>query len=261
VSFLSLILSISVLCPKYLLEGINPSFYKIEGSCMEVKLIAHTPDPDRVCSAAAFTSWKKKSMKKLFSDLNDKEANDFLKKVIGFGHLSVTEHASFTFSVKGISRACSHQIVRHRIASYTQQSQRYVKFKPEEIEYVTPPKIEKNPDLKKKYDSMMDDIAVFYKEMLEKDVPPEDARYILPNAAETNLVITMNGRALLNFFGFRLCTRAQWEIRKVAQLMLKEVKKVAPVLFEDADARCEEYKICPEGELTCGRYPPIEKKK
>lgn len=226
---------------------------------MEVKLIAYTPNPDRVCAAAAFTSWKKKSTKNLFEELSPKEADDFLRKVIGFGHTSVTEHASFTFSVQGVSRACTHQLVRHRIASYTQQSQRYVKFTPEEIKYVTPKEIEKKPELKRKYDKMIVEIAKFYKEMLDSGVNPEDARYILPNAAETNIVVTMNARELLHFFGLRLCNRAQWEIRELAEKMLSEVKKVAPVLFERAGARCEEYGYCPEGELSCGKYPPKKK--
>jgi thymidylate synthase (FAD) len=227
---------------------------------MEVKLIAHTPNPDRVCSAAAFTSWKKKDTKQLFEDLSDKEAFDFLRKVIGFGHTSVTEHAVFTFSIKGISRSCSHQLVRHRIASYTQQSQRYVKFSPKEIEHVIPESISKNPKMKRKYEEMIREIASFYEEMLKEGVHQEDARYILPNAAATNLIVTMNARSLYNFFGLRLCARAQWEIRELAERMLKEVKKVAPVLFENTGARCESLEYCPEGELSCGRYPPKKKK-
>ncbi len=221
---------------------------------MEVKLISYTKGPDKVCAAAAFTSWKKLSTKKLFEDLTDEEAFNFLKKVIGFGHLSVTEHANFTFSISGISRACSHQLVRHRMASYTQQSQRYVKFKKGEVEYVTPPKI-KNSQFNQGYRELMGKIAELYERMLE-EIPAEDARYILPNAAYTNLTVTMNARSLLNFFGLRLCDRAQWEIRELAEKMLAEVKKVAPVLFEKAAARCEDLGYCPEGELTCGRYPP-----
>lgn len=223
---------------------------------MEVKLISYTKNPDKVCAAAAFTSWKNLSTKELFESLTDKEAFDFLKKVIRFGHLSVTEHANFTFSLKGISRACSHQLIRHRLASYTQQSQRYVKFKKDDLRYVTPKTIEKS-SLKKEYDQMMENISDFYEKMLkEEKIPAEDARYILPNAAETNLTVTMNARELLHFFGFRLCDRAQWEIRELAARMLREVKKVAPILFEKANARCFEIGYCPEGELTCGRFPP-----
>lgn len=221
---------------------------------MEVTLISYTKNPDKVCAAAAFTSWKKLSTKKLSEELTDEEAFNFLRKVIGFGHLSVTEHANFTFSVRGISRACSHQLVRHRLASYTQQSQRYVKFKKEELEYVTPKTIQKSK-FNGEYEKMMKKISEFYEKLL-KEVPAEDARYILPNAAKTNLTVTMNARELLHFFGLRLCERAQWEIRELAGRMLIEVKKVAPVLFEKAGPRCEKLGYCPEGELTCGRYPP-----
>lgn len=224
---------------------------------MEVKLLSYTKDPDKVCASAAFTSWKKLSTKELFNELTEKEANDFLRKVIGFGHLSVTEHANFTFSISGISRACSHELVRHRIASYTQQSQRYIKFKKEELEYVIPKTIEKS-SFKNEYENMMKKISGFYEKMLSANIPAEDSRYILPNAAETNLTVTMNARSLLNFFGFRLCDRAQWEIRELAARMLREVKKVAPVLFEKANARCFEIGYCPEGELYCGKFPTKE---
>jgi thymidylate synthase (FAD) len=224
---------------------------------MEVALVSYTKNPDKVCSAAAFTSWKKLSSKKLFEKLSEKEANDFLRKVIGFGHLSITEHASFTFSVKGISRACSHQLVRHRIASYTQQSQRYVKFKKDELGYVTPKTI-KNSNLREEYDQMMEKISRLYEKMLNEKIPAEDARYILPNAAETNLTVTMNARELLHFFSLRLCERAQWEIKELAERMLKEVKEVAPILFEKIGPRCEQLGYCPEGELSCGRYPTKE---
>jgi len=223
---------------------------------MEVKLIAHTPDPDRVCAAAAFTSWKKLSTRKLFESLDDEEAKAFLEKVLGFGHLSVTEHASFTFSVRGISRACSHQLVRHRMASYTQQSQRYVKFKKDQVRYVVPKSVKESP-YRERYDRLMKDIAGFYEEMCQV-VPAEDARYILPNAVETNIVVTMNARELNHFFGLRLCERSQWEIRELAERMLEEVKKVAPTLFAKAGPRCEALGYCPEGELSCGRMPTKE---
>ncbi len=223
---------------------------------MRVKLIAHTFQPDRVCAAAAYTSWKKKSAERLMNDLDDRKASEFLEKVMGFGHLSVTEHASFTFSISGISRACSHQLVRHRIASYTQQSQRYVRFKKKDLHYVTPPSI-RRAGLEEKYASLMNQIAEAYEE-LSRYVPAEDARYVLPNAAYTNIVVTMNARELNHFFGLRLCERAQWEIRELAKKMLEEVRKVAPTLFSKAGPICEQLGYCPEGELTCGRMPTKE---
>jgi thymidylate synthase (FAD) len=220
---------------------------------MEVKLINYTPNPDKTTAAAAFTSWKKLSTKKLFEQLTDKEAFNFLRKVLGFGHVSVTEHASFTFSVEGISRACSHQLVRHRIASYTQQSQRYIKFKKDELEYVIPPSV-KNSKFRNEYHQIMEKIADLYQK-ISVEVPVEDARYILPNASYTNIVITMNARELNYFFNMRLCTRAQWEIRELAERMLKEVKPVAPILFEKAGPNCEVLGYCPEGDLSCGKTP------
>lgn len=225
---------------------------------MEVELLAYTPNPDRVCASAAFTSWKKLSTKELFEELSDKEAMDFLREVLGFGHLSVTEHANFTFSVKGISRACSHQIVRHRIASYTQQSQRYVKFERDEIEYVTPKSIQDKKEAKKIFDDTNSKIADAYEKLVEMGIPPEDARYVLPNAAKTNLVITMNARELLHFFRYRCCLRAQWEIKDVADEMLKKAKKAAPVMFGNAGPNCVWLGYCPEGKLTCGKMKEVK---
>lgn len=220
---------------------------------MIVKLLNYTPNPDRTCAAAAFTSWKKLSTKEIFDNLTDEEAFKFLRKVISYGHLSVTEHAYFTFSIEGISRACSHELVRHRLASYTQQSQRYVKFKVDELKYVKPKTISES-EFSDEYDQLMLKIAEFYQRMLER-IPAEDARYILPNAACTNIVVTMNARELNHFFNLRLCNRAQWEIRELASKMLDEVRKVAPVLFENAGPNCDRLGYCPEGELSCGRRP------
>lgn len=186
----------------------------------------------------------------LFESLSDEKVSGILKKVVGYGHHSVVEHANFTFAIKGISRACSHQLVRHRLASYSQQSQRYVKF--EEMEHATPARIKNNETAKNIYDDAMKTVAKAYLELKEL-VPAEDARYVLPNAALTNLMVTMNARELLHFFRLRCCTRAQWEIRQMSELMLKEVKKVAPVIFENAGASCEQGD-CPEGDLSCGKW-------
>lgn len=223
---------------------------------MEVKLISSTGNPDRVCAAAAFTSCKKLSTAELFEELDDERAENLLRRVMGFGHASVMEHANFTFSIKGISRACSHQLIRHRVASYTQQSQRYVKFRRDEVDSVIPESIEKSR-FREEFHEMMDEIAGFYERLLE-EVPAEDARYILPNAAGTNLVVTMNARELNHFFGLRLCERSQWEIRELAQEMLDEARRAAPVLFEKAGPRCIQLGYCPEGKLGCGKMPTKE---
>jgi thymidylate synthase (FAD) len=223
---------------------------------MEVKLIAYTPKPDMVCAAAAFTSWKKKTTAQLFEELSEKEALDFLKMVMGFGHFSVTEHATFTFSISGVSRALTHQLVRHRIASYTQQSQRYVKFAKNEIEYVTPPTIAGDKEAKKIYDDLMKAVADTYEKLIGRKIPPEDARFVLPNAATTNIVVTMNARELLHFIRLRTCERTQWEIREAATEMLRLAKKVAPTLFHDGGPGCV-IGPCPEGKLTCGKIVEV----
>lgn len=226
---------------------------------MEVKLIAYTPKPDMVCAAAAFTSWKKKTTAELFEQLSEKEALDFLKMVMGFGHMSVTEHACFTFSISGVSRALTHQLVRHRIASYTQQSQRYVKFSKDEIKYVTPPTVAKDKEAKKLYDDLMGEIADVYAKLTDKKIPAEDARFVLPNAATTNIVVTMNARELRHFISLRSCERTQWELRDVSTEMLKLAKKVAPVLFGDGGPGCVTGP-CPEGKMTCGKIVEVRKK-
>ncbi len=220
---------------------------------MKVRLISHTPNPDRVCAAAARTTIKREGAEEALKNLDEEGAAKTLRRVMGRGHLSVVEHASFTFAIEGISRACSHQLVRHRHASYTQQSQRYVKMEEDAFPYVTPPSIKGRH--KEKFEKIIGSLARDYKYFLDEGIPAEDARYILPNATCTNIVVTMNARELLNFFGLRCCMRAQWEIRELANRMLAEVKKVAPVIFENAWARCKELGYCPEGEPNCA-YPP-----
>ena len=170
-----------------------------------------------------------------------------IKQVTGYGHASVIEHASFTFSLEDVSRAMTHQLIRHRIASYTQQSQRYVTYDTIE-KYVTPPSIGGNREAKKVFDEALEKISDTYQNLL-RIVPKEDARFILPNAAKTNIIVTMNARELRHFFSLRCCARAQWEIREVATEMLKQAKKAAPALFEDSGASCVELGYCPEGKM------------
>lgn len=237
---------------------------------MNVKLLAYTPNPDELCSIAARTCYSADVPSEIEPNLN------LLRKVIQSGHTSVLEHASFTFAIEGISRACSHQLVRHRMASYSQQSQRYVKM--DGFEYVIPKSIEESkriinfrweqdvfenaymPDDTpvEAVEFIMDSIGFAYCDFNYVGIPEEDARYILPNACCTNLVMTMNARSLLNFFAHRCCVRAQWEIRELANEMLKLVKEVAPVIFENAGASCVQNGYCPEGKKGCGKVPTIE---
>ena len=171
-----------------------------------------------------------------------------IRQVTGYGHASVIEHASFTFSIEDVSRAMTHQLVRHRVASYTQQSQRYVTYDTIE-KYVTPPSIGQNVEAKKIFDGALEKISETYQKLLEMTIPKEDARFILPNAAKTNIMVTMNARELRHFFNLRCCARAQWEIREVATEMLKQAKKAAPALFENSGPSCVELGYCPEGKM------------
>lgn len=215
---------------------------------MKVTLINHTRDPDRICAAAAQSCYSEKGAKELFDTTSEAKAVQMIRKVVEMGHLSVVEHAHFTFSIEGASRSLTHQLVRHRVASYSQQSQRYVGM--ERAEYVIPPTVSADPQSKDMFSKAMDDAWRIYRELANK-VPKEDARYVLPNACQTNITVTMNARELWHFFKLRCCRRAQWEIRLMAWKMLAEAKKAAPVLFAEAGPGCFRGP-CPEGEYSCG---------
>ena len=215
---------------------------------MKVVLLNYTKDPDQICAAAAQSCYSEKGASELFATTSGDKAKRIIKKVVGMGHLSVTEHAYFTFSIEGVSRSLTHQLVRHRIASYSQQSQRYVSM--DRAMYVIPPAIAADIEAKKLYAKTMDDAWRAYAELAKK-VEKEDARYVLPNACHTNITVTMNARELWHFLSLRCCRRAQWEIRMMAWKMLVEAKKAAPILFENAGPGC--YRgPCPEGEYACG---------
>jgi thymidylate synthase (FAD) len=215
---------------------------------MRVKLLRYTADPELLCGAAALTSSKSGRPSEIFEGMDLERARQIIKRVTGYGHMSVIEHASFTFSIEDVSRAMTHQLVRHRLASYTQQSQRYVKYDTLKS-YVTPPTIANNPDAQKIFEEALEHVSNVYNKLLEMGIPKEDARYILPNAAKTNIVVTMNARELRHFFNLRCCARSQWELREVAIEMLRQVKRVAPSLFENAGPTCVELGYCPEGKM------------
>ncbi|MGQ9538092.1 MAG: FAD-dependent thymidylate synthase [Candidatus Bathycorpusculaceae bacterium] len=215
---------------------------------MKVKLLRYTADPELLCGAAALTSTRSGAPSELFEGIDLERARQTVQRVTSYGHMTVIEHASFTFSIEEVSRAMTHQLVRHRIASYTQQSQRYVKYDTLKS-YVAPPTVTANPEAQKIFVETLERISEAYNKLLEMGIPKEDARYILPNAAKTNIVVTMNARELRHFFNLRCCTRAQWEIREVAMEMLKQAKKVAPSLFENSGPTCVELGYCPEGKM------------
>lgn len=210
----------------------------------KVKLIAHTPNPEMVIAIASRLCYSKYDVDKVMKLMSDKnEVKRSIKMLNELNHESPIEHASFTFSIEGISRACMSQLTRHRMASFSVKSQRYVNEK--NFKYITPPTLKESE--RKHYDKIMKKISLMYKELKKKKVLNEDARFILPNACDTQLIMTMNARSLKNFFKLRCCTRAQWEIRDVAHKMLYEVRNVAPLLFEDAGPSCYSGGPCTEG--------------
>ncbi len=223
---------------------------------MKVKLIDYSEDAELVCASAAHSCYSDQSSERLISSMTPDKAERILDRVLGMGHHSVIEHVSYTFSIEGVSRALTHQLVRHRIASYSQQSQRYVSM--DEADFVTPPTIEEDSDLQERFEGLMDSIWEIYGSLVE-EVPEEDARYVLPNACRTNITVTMNARELWHFFSLRCCNRAQWEIREVADEMLKLAREASPIIFDEAGPPCIRGP-CPEGEMSCGE-PRTELKK
>ena len=210
---------------------------------MMVKLVRHTPEPERTVAMSARLCYSPIGAAQLEEKISDEQAANLVRKLVSMGHLSTLEHVTFTFAIEGVSRVLTHQLVRHRIASYSQQSQRYVKE--HDFETIVPASIASKPEAKAKFDKLMTEIQAMYDEFIALDIPAEDARYILPNATETKIVCTFNARSLLNFFSLRCCTRAQWEIRALANEMLRQCQAVAPVIFENAGPTCVSEGVCP----------------
>jgi len=223
---------------------------------MKVKLISYTPDPQRMVAMSARLCYSPIGAEDLAETMSEEQVTNLVSKIVEMEHLSTFEHVSFTFAVEGVSRVLSHQLVRHRIASYSQQSQRYVSE--HDFESIMPPTIATNPIAKEKFENLMQTIRATYDELIALGVHKEDARYCLSNATETKIVVTMNARTLLHFFELRCCARAQWEIRGLAERMLVEVKKVAPQLFKKAGPTCVTSNYCSEGQLTCGRLAAMQ---
>ena len=204
---------------------------------IQVTLLEHTPEPERVVAMSARLCYSPSGAAELSEKMTPETVEKMVKMLVEMGHASTLEHVSFTFGIEGVSRTLTHQLVRHRIASYSQQSQRYVAA--HDFAYITPPSIAEKPEAKEKFDALMKSIREAYDTFTEMGVPKEDARYVLANATETKIVVTMNARSLLHFFNLRCCNRAQWEIRALAYKMLAEVKKVAlrEVRRNDKNAR------------------------
>lgn len=250
-------------------------------TALKVKLLRYTPEPEKLVASAAKLCYSPVGIEKIEESLDETKVVNFLDMLMNLGHESPIEHATFTFAVEGISRVLTHQLVRHRIASYSQQSQRYVKL--EQFEYIIPPSVKDNERAQKIFIKAMEDDQKYYNQLTEllyedilakliKEGYPEakarkiaekkaieDARYVFPNACETKIVFTMNARSLFNFFRHRCCNRAQWEIRNLAIEMLKLVKGVAPTLFKYSGPACL-YSDCPEGSMSCGKIKEVREK-
>ncbi len=248
---------------------------------LNVKLIAYTPDPERVVAAAAKLCYSASGVEDLLEGLTPEKSRDFLSMLANLGHASPIEHASFTFAVEGVSRSLLAQITRHRIASYSVQSQRYVRL--DDFRFVIPPEVASDPAAREAFLTAMKEEAAHYLNIAQalqekhkaalmaqglgeaeaerkaEKLANEDARFVLPNACETKLVVTMNARSLHNFFAIRCCNRAQWEIRALAEEMYKLVYAAAPGLFETAGPSCVKGP-CPEGRMSCGRTQEVRER-
>ena len=245
---------------------------------MKVKLLAYTPDPEKLVAAAAKNCYSSTDVDSVLDGLTEEKTESFVNMLSEIGHESPIEHVSFTFAIEGVSRSLLAQITRHRIASFSVQSQRYVREKG--FEYVVPPEIDKIPAARAKFIQAMEDdqrtyeeltavlMEGYLKELLEQGVPEkaarskaekhaiEDARYVLPNACATRIVMTANARSLKNFFRLRCCNRAQWEICALAEEMYKQVYAVAPTLFGHCGPACVDG-ICTEGKMSCGKAAEV----
>ena len=242
---------------------------------LKVILLRHTSNPEETVAMAAKLCYSPSDIESLKEKIETKDQKAFVQKLMKMNHWSPIEHASFTFAIEGISRACSHQLVRHRLASYSQQSQRYVSESSQQsaisgqalFDYIIPPSIAEDKEAKETFESFMLEAQKTYdflvKRLNENGVKGEaanqDARFVLPNASETKIIVTMNARELLHFFRQRCCLRAQWEIREMAEEMLKLVKKTAPTIFAKSGPGCIGA-ACPEGAYTCGMIKEVRDK-
>jgi len=242
---------------------------------MKVKLIAYTPDLEKIVASAAKLCYSDAdSIDTLMDDLTPEKTSKFIRRLVVNHHFSPFEHASFTFAIEGISRVTMAQATRHRHVSFSVQSQRYVSMN--NFDIAIPDSIKDSFETKKVFMDAIEDQkekyewirgALIYKYKSEgmdqssaEKKANEDARYILPNAAKTRMIMTMNARSLIHFFNLRCCSRAQWEIRELAEEMFKLVYQVAPNLFSDAGPSCVSDGICPEGSMTCGKCEEMRNK-
>lgn len=236
---------------------------------LRVELLQYTENPEQVVAMAAKLCYSQAGIGELQNGVATRDQSTFIRKIIEMGHLSTIEHVNFTFGVEGVSRSLLAQITRHRIASFSVKSQRYVSeasnHGKEVFNYIVPPRIAAlgNSEVLE-FKRQMEQMQQWYDYWIEKlvvhgDSAKEDARFMLPNAAETKLAVTMNARELFHFFSVRCCNRAQWEIRALATEMLRLVRQVAPVLFQDSGPNCL-VGSCPEGRMSCGEQAVVRER-
>lgn len=224
---------------------------------MKVTLLSHTKDPEQVVAAAIRQCYASVGPRELKKKIDKETRERLIKQVLSSGHTSTLEHASFTFGVEGVSRITEIQLVRHRAGTaYSIQSGRYVKRG--DAKFVIPTAVKNNPAIYKKYSKILNEVQNLYNEMIDAGIKAEDARYLQPQSLQTKIVVTFNARALLHFLELRCCRRAQWEVQAMANLMLHEVKKIAPTIFSNAGPTCITQKICWEGKMSCGLYEKIK---
>lgn len=231
---------------------------------LKVALIRHTLSPEETVALGARLCYSRATIDDLTQRVSAKDQTAFVQKIMGMGHESVLEHASFTFGVEGVSRVLLAQLTRHRLASFSVQSQRYVSYE-DGFGYIMPPKIAALGDeAQEEYHRQMKQMHEWYCAWQEKlgtgEGSNEDARFVLPGACETRLMMTMNVRELRHFFGLRMCSRAQWEIRAMATEMHRLCMEVAPALFADAGPGCLRG-ACPEGAKSCGKAGEIKRER
>lgn len=214
---------------------------------VKVEIISHTPDPEAEIATAARACFVDQDYEAIRENLKPETVKRILTTVIVKGHHSVLEHANFTFAISGVSRVLTHQLVRHRIASYSQLSQQ--RSDASDLDFVTPPEIRRDADLAAAYETAMTHCRALYREMINRSVPLGSARYVLPSGFTTRIITTMNARSLFNLLALRECAAEEWEFRLVATLMHKELKRVAPLLFRLAGPRCATDQECLEGEV------------
>lgn len=248
---------------------------------MHVKLLRYTPEPDRTVAMSARLCYSPIGAAELENKMTDQEVASLVRRLGQMGHTSTFEHVSFTFAIEGVSRSLLAQITRHRIASFSVQSQRYVREKA--FEYVLPPAIAEDPHCREIFEKAMAEDQRLYDELAaalterqaarleEQGMAPEearktarkmaneDARFVLPNACCTKMMMTMDTRSLYNFFRLRCCNRAQWEIRELAWTMLELCRRAAPTLFEKAGPACL-CGACPEGKMSCGKTAEVRER-